>query len=121
MIANSFVTNAWYVAGMAPEFDTNKLHGMVIAKKPIVIWRTDEGKVVAFDDRCVHKRMPLSCGKILANGTLECAYHGFTYDGNGKCVAIPSQMDVPIPSRAKSCSERSLSREREMACDELSA
>ncbi len=101
MIANSFVTNAWYVAGMAPEFETNQLHGMVIAKKPIVIWRTDEGKVVAFDDRCVHKRMPLSCGKILANGTLECAYHGFTYDGNGKCVAIPSQMDVPIPSRAK--------------------
>ena len=101
MIANSFVTNAWYVAGMSPEFETNKLHGMVIAKKPIVIWRTGEGKVVAFDDRCVHKRMPLSCGKILANGALECAYHGFSYDGNGKCVAIPSQMDVPIPSRAK--------------------
>ena len=101
MIANSFVTNAWYVAGMSAEFETNKLQGMVITKKPIVMWRTGEGKVVAFDDRCVHKRMPLSCGKILANGTLQCAYHGFAYDGNGKCVEIPSQMDVPIPSRAK--------------------
>lgn len=101
MIANSFVTNAWYVAGLSAEFATNKLHGMVIAKKPIVIWRTSEGKVVAFDDRCVHKRMPLSCGRLMENGTLECAYHGFTYDGNGQCVKTPSQPNHPIPSRAK--------------------
>ena len=45
MIANSFVTNAWYVAGMSAEFATNQLQGMVICKKPIVIWRTGEGKV----------------------------------------------------------------------------
>ena len=46
MITNSFVTNAWYVAGMSAEFETNKLQGMVIAKKPIVIWRTSEGDPV---------------------------------------------------------------------------
>ncbi len=101
MIANSFVENAWYVAGMSGEIKVNELQGQIICKKPVVLWRTQEGKVVAFDDRCVHKRMPLSCGKILANGTLECAYHGFAYDGNGKCVNIPSQTDLPIPSRAK--------------------
>ncbi|MBA3590303.1 Rieske 2Fe-2S domain-containing protein, partial [Methylibium sp.] len=81
MKANSFVQNAWYVAGMSSEFETRQLRGMTIAKRPIVIWRADDGSVVAFDDRCVHKRMPLSCGKLLENGTLECAYHGFTYDG----------------------------------------
>lgn len=101
MKANSFVQNAWYVAGMSSEFETRQLRGMTIAKRPIVIWRADDGSVVAFDDRCVHKRMPLSCGKLLENGTLECAYHGFTYDGSGQCVAIPSQMDLPIPSRAR--------------------
>lgn len=101
MIANTFVKNAWYVAGMSAEFRTNELHGLVIAKKPVVIWRGGDGKVVAFDDRCVHKRMPLSCGKILDNGTIECAYHGFAYDTEGQCVAIPSQMDLPIPTRAK--------------------
>ena len=63
MTANSFVKNAWYVAGMTPEFETNQLHGTIIVKKPVVMWRTSEGKVVAFDDRCVHKKMPLSCGK----------------------------------------------------------
>jgi vanillate O-demethylase monooxygenase subunit len=101
MKADTFVQNAWYVAGMSQEFKVNDLRGMVITKKPIVIWRGKDGKVVAFDDRCVHKRMPLSCGKILDNGAVECAYHGFAYDTSGKCVSIPSQMDLAIPSRAK--------------------
>jgi phenylpropionate dioxygenase-like ring-hydroxylating dioxygenase large terminal subunit len=101
MIANSFVTNAWYVAGRSSNFETNKLHGMVIVKKPFVLWRALDGKVVAFDDRCVHKRMPLSCGKIMADGNLECPYHGFTYDSTGQCVKTPSQPDHPIPSKAK--------------------
>ena len=43
MIAKSFVQNAWYVAGMSVEFATDQLHGVVIAKRPIVIWRTGEG------------------------------------------------------------------------------
>lgn len=101
MRADTFVQNTWYSAGISADFKSGELRGMVIAKKPIVIWRTSEGKVVAFDDRCVHKRMPLSCGKLLEDGTLECAYHGFAYNSSGQCVAIPSQMDLPIPSRAK--------------------
>jgi vanillate O-demethylase monooxygenase subunit len=45
--------------------------------------------------------MPLSEGVVLSDGVLECPYHGFCYDGEGKCVRIPSQLDLPIPSRAK--------------------
>ena len=101
MIANSLVLNAWYVAGLSKEFEPGDLQGHVIAGKPIVIWRTTEGKVAAFDDRCVHKRMPLSAGKLLEDGRLQCAYHGLCYDAGGNCVKIPSQPNGPIPTRAK--------------------
>lgn len=101
MIANTFVINAWYVAGFSNEFQTSVLRGQRVAGKPIVMWRTGTDKVVAFDDRCVHKRMPLSAGKLLQDGVLECAYHGFCYDSTGACVRIPAQPDSPIPSRAK--------------------
>jgi len=101
MTANTFVVNTWYVAGFSDEFPTKTLQGHRIAGKPVVMWRTDSGKVVAFDDRCVHKRMPLSAGRLLDDGMLECAYHGFCYDHGGYCVRIPAQPDGPIPSRAK--------------------
>jgi phenylpropionate dioxygenase-like ring-hydroxylating dioxygenase large terminal subunit len=101
MSANTYVENAWYVAGRSQEFPVNQPKGRKITGRPVLLWRTGEGKITAFDDRCVHKRMPLSEGRVLADGVLECAYHGFCYDGSGDCVRIPSQLDRPIPTRAK--------------------
>ena len=101
MPVNTFVENTWYVAGRSREFPADQPKGCKIANRPVLIWRSRDGKVSAFDDRCVHKRMPLSEGRILADGVLECAYHGFCYEPSGKCVRIPSQLDRPIPTRAK--------------------
>lgn len=100
MSDHSFVTNSWYVAGFAEDFPKMKLIGQTIAAKSIVMWRSDEDKVVAFDGRCVHKRMPLKDGRLLPDGTVQCAYHGFCYNSAGKCVRIPSQPDGAIPSGA---------------------
>jgi phenylpropionate dioxygenase-like ring-hydroxylating dioxygenase large terminal subunit len=101
MPLNTFVENAWYVAGRSQEFPVNQPKGLKICSRPVLVWRTGDGKLVSFDDRCVHKRMPLSEGVVLSDGVLECPYHGFCYDGAGNCVRIPSQLDLPIPSRAK--------------------
>jgi phenylpropionate dioxygenase-like ring-hydroxylating dioxygenase large terminal subunit len=67
----------------------------------MVIWRTKEGKVVAFDNRCSHKRFPLSEGRLMDDGNLECAYHGLRYNEAGRCIAIPSNPDGPIPPQAQ--------------------
>lgn len=90
------IRNCWYVAGLADDFPLEKLTGHVIAKRPIVMWRTQQGQVVAYDDRCAHKRFPLSKGRLMDDGTLECAYHGLRYDTSGKCVMIPSHPTGPI-------------------------
>jgi phenylpropionate dioxygenase-like ring-hydroxylating dioxygenase large terminal subunit len=101
MPANLLVRNAWYVAGLAREFAPMQLHGQVVAEKPVLLWRTAAGDVVAFDDRCAHKRMPLSAGRFVEGGVLECAYHGLCYDANGRCVRVPSQPEGPIPPQAR--------------------
>jgi phenylpropionate dioxygenase-like ring-hydroxylating dioxygenase large terminal subunit len=101
MIANVLVRNAWYTAGLSQEFAMQQLRGQVIAEKPIVVWRGAAGNVVAFDDRCCHKRMPLSAGRFLADGLLECTYHGLCYDATGQCVRVPSHPDGHIPPNAR--------------------
>ena len=101
MAAGVLVKNAWYVAGLDHEFAPLHLTGQVIAEKPLVSWRTAEGRVVAFDDRCAHKRMPLSKGRLLDGGVLECAYHGLCYDADGACVRVPSHPDGHIPPGAR--------------------
>ncbi len=101
MPVDTFVENTWYVAGRSQEFAVDQPKGRRIANRPVLVWRTRDGKVGAFDDRCVHKRMPLSEGRVLEDGVLECPYHGFCYDAAGKCQRIPSQLDRPIPTKAK--------------------
>jgi phenylpropionate dioxygenase-like ring-hydroxylating dioxygenase large terminal subunit len=95
------VRNTWYVAGLSSEFAIEALCGQIIAEKPVVLWRTRDGAMVAFDDRCVHKRMPLSAGRFIEDGLLECAYHGLCYEAGGRCVRVPSHPDGHIPPRAQ--------------------
>jgi phenylpropionate dioxygenase-like ring-hydroxylating dioxygenase large terminal subunit len=101
MRADVLVKNAWYVAGLSREFPAQQLQGQIIAERPMVMWRTAAGNVVAFDERCCHKRMPLSQGRLIEGGLIECAYHGLCYDASGRCVRVPSHPDGHIPQQAR--------------------
>jgi len=50
------------------------------------LFRGPMGEVIALEDRCPHRFSPLSMGKITAQCTIECGYHGLQFDGSGTCV-----------------------------------
>lgn len=76
----------------------------------IVVWRGEGGRVSAALDRCPHREAPLSLGRVVA-GCLECPYHGWTYDGEGQCVLVPSSgQGAPVPPRAHLQTVRSVER-----------
>lgn len=93
--------NCWYVVGISKDFEKETLQGCVVCNRPVVIWRTEDGEIIAFDDRCAHKRFPLSKGRLMEDGTLECGYHGMRYDVTGHAVIIPSHPTGPISPKAK--------------------
>ncbi len=76
----------WYVACRSDELRAAPL-GRVVAGVPVVLLR-DEAGVHALEDRCPHRGMPLSAGRM-TGGELECAYHGWRFGGSGACRAIP--------------------------------
>jgi nitrite reductase/ring-hydroxylating ferredoxin subunit len=70
--------------------------------QPIVLFRDIDGSVCALEDRCPHRRVPLSLGKVI-KGELRCAYHGWTFSGlTGACTDIPNLSDEEtIPAKLK--------------------
>lgn len=88
-----YVRNAWYVAGWSSEFDDD-LRSITVLEQNIVTFRSATGQVVALEDRCPHRLLPLSKGTRLGD-TIQCGYHGMTFDGSGKCVRIPGQERIP--------------------------
>lgn len=95
-----FVRNAWYVAACPAELGDTPLRRLV-CNDPIVFFRTSDGRPVALADRCIHRRMPLSKGRLVED-TIQCAYHGFRYDHTGTCVGVPAQDHVPKRARIHS-------------------
>src|SRR3569833_209476 len=92
--AMSYVRNAWYVAGWSHELADGQPKAISILDEPIVLYRTNEGRVVALEDRCVHRLAPLSLGRCEGDA-LRCMYHGLLFAPDGKCVEIPGQEMLP--------------------------
>ena len=96
----SFPLNQWYVAAFSSEL-TDQPIARTLLGQPIVLFRTGEGMVAALEDRCCHRSLPLSCGKVEANG-LRCGYHGLLYATSGQCIDIPGQERIPEKAKVKS-------------------
>jgi len=58
------------------------------------LWRKEDGAPVAFEDRCCHRRLPLSKGALVGD-RLRCRYHGLEFDATGACVQVPGQTTIP--------------------------
>jgi vanillate O-demethylase monooxygenase subunit len=67
----------------------------------LVLYRTASGKLVALEDRCVHRFAPLSLGRCEGE-RLRCMYHGMLYDPDGRVVEIPGENRVPARARVRS-------------------
>lgn len=98
--SDNFPLNCWYVVATGDEVGTALL-GRRILGRSLVLFRQSSGAVAALDDRCAHRAAPLSQG-TLVDDTVVCPYHGFTYDGTGACVRVPSQPNVPYGASVRS-------------------
>ncbi|MXO61364.1 Rieske 2Fe-2S domain-containing protein [Altererythrobacter salegens] len=95
----TYVRNAWYVAAWEQDLPADAPAAMSILGEPIVLWRAGE-KLVAMEDRCVHRHAPLSLGRC-EGASLRCMYHGLRFDADGRCVEIPGQELIPPTARVK--------------------
>ena len=57
---------------------SGEMISIVIHDKKVLIINI-EGKIFAYEDKCVHKKFPLSRGKIVGN-ILTCQAHGWQYN-----------------------------------------
>jgi len=87
------VTAAWYVACTSTELRKKPLERTVLGI-PLVLFRTASGSASALLDRCPHRNVPLSMGRVVGEH-LQCAYHGWQMDAGGVCRHIPGLSEPP--------------------------
>jgi renierapurpurin 18,18'-hydroxylase len=78
----------WHPLAWSDEVKRGKSVAANYAGESIVLFRDTKCKVVALENRCAHRQVPLHLGKVEGN-QLRCGYHGWAYDDTGKCVDVP--------------------------------
>jgi phenylpropionate dioxygenase-like ring-hydroxylating dioxygenase large terminal subunit len=94
-----FLQNAWYVAAWETEIGDGPF-ARTILNEPVVLFRTPVG-VVALEDRCCHRALPLSMGQV-EGAHIQCGYHGLEFDASGACVKVPGQSKIPPGAQVRS-------------------
>lgn len=83
------VRNRWYIAAFSREITRDPIERTFLGK-PVALYRKEDGSPVAMYGLCPHRYYPLAKGSVVGDA-LKCGYHGFTFDADGACIAIPSQ------------------------------
>jgi vanillate O-demethylase monooxygenase subunit len=92
--------NQWYCAAFGHELGQKPM-ARTFLNEPVVIYRKTDGTPVGFEDRCCHRRAPLSEGKVEGDN-LRCGYHGLVYNPAGKVIWAPGQDHLPPGAQVRS-------------------
>lgn len=95
--------NYWYIACASSQLSVKPL-ATTILDDHLVIYRGNDGVAHALEDRCCHRGVQLSVGKVV-EGNLACGYHGWQYNSSGRCVHVPSLCagtSIPVGFKVRS-------------------
>lgn len=90
----------WYPVIPLGQLDDGPKPFTLLGEK-LVLWKNAAGEPLALADRCCHRHAQLSRGWIDGDH-IVCGYHGWTYDGSGRCVRIPQTPDRPARGQVPS-------------------
>jgi phenylpropionate dioxygenase-like ring-hydroxylating dioxygenase large terminal subunit len=85
--------NVWTIVALGRDLPAGKLLPLKVAGERVVLFRGAQGKACALIDRCPHRGVALSLGK-LHDGIVECPFHGWRFDGEGRNCQVPWDPDA---------------------------
>jgi phenylpropionate dioxygenase-like ring-hydroxylating dioxygenase large terminal subunit len=92
------IPKQWYLVMDSTQVG-DKPVGVVRMGEKLVFWRDSSGKVSCVRDKCVHRGVQLSKGKVIGDH-IQCPFHGLEYDSSGKVTVIPANgKNTPVPDR----------------------
>ena len=90
----------WYVGLLSSQLAADAPRATQIGEFDLVLFRDRQGVPRALLDRCCHRGVRLSLGRI-TNGRVACGYHGWEFDGGGHLCQVPS---LTVGDKMPACS-----------------
>lgn len=95
--------NYWYPVELESAIAPGDVREISFWGTSYALFRDEKGEFHVVENRCAHRQLRLSVGKV-EGCNLVCAYHGWSYDGEGRVVEMRHDLfDRALPRIKISC------------------
>jgi 5,5'-dehydrodivanillate O-demethylase len=85
----------WHPIAASSELDEEPVRQIQLLGETLVLYRDRQGKLGLLGPQCPHRQAGMIFAIPESNG-LRCAYHGWLFDAQGRCLEQPAEdMDAP--------------------------
>jgi 5,5'-dehydrodivanillate O-demethylase len=106
-LAGRYLRRSWQPVYQVADLPIGWSIPLKILGENLTLFRGSSGKFYLVGNRCAHRGTQLSTGLVDGEG-IRCAYHGWKYDGEGRCIEQPSEprpMSRPLKIAGYACQE----------------
>src|SRR5256714_943206 len=90
----------WHAIGAVAELEQEPVQPVRLLGENLTLYRDAKGQLGLIGEKCAHRAISLAYGIPQENG-LRCAYHGWTYNEEGRVVDMPFE-PACLPLQGKS-------------------
>jgi 4beta-methylsterol monooxygenase len=83
--------NYWYAVELSKSLPVGGIKEVKYWGKSIALFRGQDGQARAVENRCAHRQLALTTG-VVQGQHITCQYHGWHYDGCGRCVSMDHEL-----------------------------
>ncbi|TDZ78938.1 3-ketosteroid-9-alpha-monooxygenase oxygenase subunit [Mycobacteroides salmoniphilum] len=89
------VPEGWYAVARSSAVRAGKIVSLNYFSKALIAYRGRDGVATVRDAHCPHYGAHLGVGGKMVDGTVECPFHGWRFDAQGKCTVAPFAPRAP--------------------------
>ena len=86
----------WFVVSYANELKIGDVKAVRYFGQDQVLFRGESGKAAMLDAYCPHLGAHLGHGGLVKKDCIECPFHAWEWDSNGKVAHIPYAKNIPV-------------------------
>ena len=87
--------NGWFMVGRSADLQRGSVLPVHFFGRDLVLMRTESGTAALLDAHCAHLGAHLGYGGKVRGETVQCPFHGWCYDAQGRCIEAPFAKKVP--------------------------
>ncbi len=93
--------NGWFRVAYSHELPPGEVRPIHYFGQDLVLFRTESGTPHILDAHCPHLGAHLGYGGCVQGETIQCPFHGWRFNEQGKCVDVPYTNKIPAKAQTK--------------------